>query len=212
LGKVIDIGCGDDPVTPRAELFDVQHGDANYISRIRDKESYDCVYSSHSLEHMEDVEHALKEWWLLVKPGGHMVLVVPDEDLYEQGFWPSCFNGDHKYTFTTKMKCNPSPVSKRLPDLLNQLEGCELIDIRVQDHEYKKFLQVRRATPFGRNLLEQYRRLCRKLDGTAPLEGTFLAIARYAFNMLGMPIDQTQGEALAQIQAVVRKRSGGNAC
>ena len=36
----------------------------------------------------------------MVKPGGHLIITVPDEDLYEKGFWPSRFNPSHKWSFT----------------------------------------------------------------------------------------------------------------
>jgi predicted SAM-dependent methyltransferase len=50
-GTGIDIGCGSDPVTPTAERFDREHGNANHASRyIRNQ--FDFVYSSHCLEHM----------------------------------------------------------------------------------------------------------------------------------------------------------------
>jgi hypothetical protein len=45
---------------------------------------------------MHDPEAALRQWWALVRPGGYLVVVVPHEDLYEQGMWPSAFNSDHK--------------------------------------------------------------------------------------------------------------------
>jgi hypothetical protein len=43
---------------------------------------------------------------------------VPDEDLYEQGIWPSEFNVDHKHTFTICKARSWSPVSINLTDLL----------------------------------------------------------------------------------------------
>ena len=49
---------------------------------------------------MRDPRSAIAQWWGLVKPGGVLFVIVPDEDLYEQGFWPSRFNCDHKWTFT----------------------------------------------------------------------------------------------------------------
>ena len=58
-GKVIDIGGGSDKVTENTEVFDLEHGDAQHILKYKDKESYDCVYSSHCLEHMKDVPLAL---------------------------------------------------------------------------------------------------------------------------------------------------------
>ena len=82
-GSVIDIGCGSDPISPSARCFDIDDGDANYITKFI-HETYDCVYSSHCLEHMVDAKLALNEWWKLVKPGGYLILIVPDEDLYEQ--------------------------------------------------------------------------------------------------------------------------------
>jgi hypothetical protein len=38
---------------------------------------------------MEDVSLAISQWWSLVKVCGYLILVVPDEDLYKQGVWPS---------------------------------------------------------------------------------------------------------------------------
>src|ERR1700730_16888727 len=84
-GAVIDIGCGLDPIVAHAEPFDLQHGDAQEIAALRPNAAYDAVCSSHCLEHMRDVPKALEQWWALVRDGGYLVLVVPDEDLYEQG-------------------------------------------------------------------------------------------------------------------------------
>ena len=62
-GSVLDIGGGDDPVVKHAEVFDLIHGDAQHILDYKKKESYDCVNSSHCLEHMKDVPSALSQWW-----------------------------------------------------------------------------------------------------------------------------------------------------
>src|SRR5207248_8033308 len=98
-GKVIDSGSGKDLVTPQAEPFDKQHGDANHVLQYLKAGTYDCVHSAHCLEHMFHPNETLQEWWGLVRPGGHLIVVVPHEDLYEQGIWPSIFNLDHKATF-----------------------------------------------------------------------------------------------------------------
>src|SRR5271166_2368833 len=87
-GRVIDIGCGDDLVVPHAVPFDLAHGDAQWILNYFEAGSFDCVHSSHCLEHMRDATLALAQWWGLVRPGGHLIIVVPHEDLYEQGAWP----------------------------------------------------------------------------------------------------------------------------
>ena len=46
--------------------------------------TYDFVHSSHCLEHMRDPARAMHNWLRILKPGGHLVCLVPDEDLYEQ--------------------------------------------------------------------------------------------------------------------------------
>ena len=99
MGKVLDIGAGNDPVNTHAVIFDQQHGDANHIDNYFEAESFDTVHSSHCLEHMRDPVMALQKWWSLVKSQGFLITVVPDEDLYEQGIWPSFFNHDHVSTF-----------------------------------------------------------------------------------------------------------------
>jgi hypothetical protein len=59
---------------------------------------------------MANPESALSQWWSLVKPGGYLIVVVPHEDLYEQGIWPSRFNSDHKATFQLGAVSKFSPV------------------------------------------------------------------------------------------------------
>ena len=88
-GKGIDIGCGKDPVTEECQKFDVEDGDANEITKYVQSTEYDYVFSSHCLEHMKDPKLTLKDWWKLIRNGGTMIIIVPDEDLYEQGYWPS---------------------------------------------------------------------------------------------------------------------------
>ena len=94
-GRVLDIGAGPDLVCPHAQAFDQEHGDANKIDAYFEAESFDTVHSNHSLEHMLDPVQALHRWWSLVKSGGFMIVVVPDEYLYEQNMWPSFFSPEH---------------------------------------------------------------------------------------------------------------------
>ncbi len=139
-GRGIDIGCGPDPVHRRVRRFDHWQGDANRITKYV-REQFDYVYSSHCLEHMDNPRAALREWWKLVKPGGHLFLIVPDEDLYEQGVFPSRFNSDHKATFTIAKAHSWSPVSINVLDLVRRLPGAELVSIVLQDHGYDRSLQ-----------------------------------------------------------------------
>ena len=85
---------------------------------------------------MEDVSLAISQWWSLVRVGGYLVLVVPDEDLYEQGVWPSMFNSDHKHTFTISKTDSWSPVSVNIKEMLTMLDGAKTLSIGLQDDGY----------------------------------------------------------------------------
>lgn len=199
-GKGIDIGCGVDPVFPGVECFDQPQGDAN---RITDHVQglYDFVFSSHCLEHMRDPRAALSEWYKLVRPGGHMVVLVPDEDLYEQGCFPSIFNGDHKFTFTLAKASSWSPRSINVYELARATGG-EVVSLALQDHGYDRRLQRHAPGEWSQFLGRLFRKACRVIRAS---HGQNL-LAR-VFSAAGAVIDQTlmDGTRLAQIQIVIRR-------
>lgn len=204
-GRVLDIGCGGDPVTPRAVPFDKPQGDANNILDYLAPESFDCVHSSHALEHMRDVPKAFRDWWALVKPGGFMITVVPDEDLYEQGNWPSLFNSDHKATFRLDRATSWSPVSYDLRQLAEDLPNCTIVDARVQSDGYDHALTSRRPGVIGRALLRLASLRYRILWRLGVRNEAALTMFDRIENRMGRPIDQTLGRAMAQIQIILRK-------
>ena len=201
-GRGIDIGCGPDPVSPGARRFDLEHGDANVISQFI-QEQFDFVYSSHCLEHMHDPRTALLEWWKLVKPGGYLFVTVPDEDLYEQGVFPSRFNDDHKATFTLSKSSSWSALSHNVFDLARSLPGGEIQSLQLQDRGYD-----RRLLCFGSkrpNLLSKLMgRLYVVLSKTCS-ESSLLDLRRLLAPYY--PVDQTSHpyRAQAQIQLIVKK-------
>jgi len=99
LGKGLDIGYGGDLLAANCIGYDFEHGDASNIKRYKD-ESFDYVYSSHTLEHLARPAEALGNWWRLVKRGGYLIIYVPHRDLYEKkADLPSQWNPDHKHIF-----------------------------------------------------------------------------------------------------------------
>lgn len=42
---------------------------------------YDMVLASHTLEHIANPIKAMKEWIRVIRPGGHMVLILPEKSL-----------------------------------------------------------------------------------------------------------------------------------
>jgi ADP-heptose:LPS heptosyltransferase len=103
-GRVLEIGCGTEKAFPHFIGYDSGHhfgkgaadvlGDAADLSLFAD-ESFDAVFSSHVLEHMEDMRSALNEWCRVIKPGGHLCLYVPSANLYPKCGEPGA-NPDHK--------------------------------------------------------------------------------------------------------------------
>jgi SAM-dependent methyltransferase len=202
-GDGIDIGAGADLIVPNAVGFDLEQGDANRIDEYIHRQ-FDFVFSSHCLEHMYDPVDAIKRWWSLVKPGGYMILLVPDEDLYEQGYWPSLFNSDHKNTFTLKSEKSWSPVSVNVYTLVATLSECKVIDIQLQSNGYQKN-KIRRKF-HSRNGVIFRRKFAKKISKIFWLFGAKKFIRNWLEDLLQVPIDQTSfNNALAQIQIRLQK-------
>ena len=145
VGNGIDIGCDRDCLDQHKDLFtniisvhpwDLPDGDAQFMESVEDN-TYDFVVSSHCLEHINDPIEAFKNWIRICKPGGHIVITVPEEDLYEQGHYPFKFNGDHKTSWTIYKKTSWSPrsynVISMLTDLIDQIQ---IIKIEILDEHY----------------------------------------------------------------------------
>jgi len=203
-GKVLDIGAGNDPVNTHAVIFDQQHGDANHIDKYFEAESFDTVHSSHCLEHMRDPVMALQKWWSLVKSQGFLITVVPDEDLYEQGIWPSFFNHDHVSTFQMGKKSSWSPVSFDLVSLHLALPGALLISSERHDQHYDPDLLFKAVSP-PKRLKHPLKFVWSILKRLTPSESKVrLAFQKWLVQQ-GYPFDQTTGKALAQLQVVIQK-------
>jgi SAM-dependent methyltransferase len=139
VGEGLDIGGAPDPLALYRELFpgiaavrtwDRDDGDAQFMEDVPD-EAFDFVHSSHCLEHLHDPMEGLHNWLRIVRPNGHLIVTVPDEDLYEQGVFPSSFNQDHKWTFTVNKARSWSSCSLNLLDLLRDL-GADADVVRLE--------------------------------------------------------------------------------
>jgi SAM-dependent methyltransferase len=146
VGAGLDIGAGTDALSQFYEFFplmthcrawDVGDGDAQYLDSI-DDEILDFVHSAHCLEHLVDPQVALSNWLRVLKPGGHLICLIPDEDLYEQGVFPSTFNADHKHTFTIAKAGSWSRQSINVLDMLGRVAGqAEIKKIELLDATYR---------------------------------------------------------------------------
>ena len=109
------------------------YGNATDLKMFAD-DTMDFVFSSHLLDHLDDTEAALSEWWRVIKTGGHLVLYLPHKDYYpnigEKGA-----NPDHKHDFL------PDDIIK----IMRKLSGWEMLENQERDQgqEYS-FFQVYR--------------------------------------------------------------------
>ena len=89
-GLGLDLGCG--PQKPYAHFIGIdliRHNAAapDIVCGVEDlsiftDESMDFAFSSHCLEHLEDTEAVLREWFRVIKPGGYLVLYLPHKAYY----------------------------------------------------------------------------------------------------------------------------------
>ena len=164
VGDGIDIGAGSDSLSNYREFFpgmgtvqdwDLPDGDAQLMESVPDR-SYNWIHSSHCLEHMRDPVEAMRNWSRILKYGGHMILLVPDEDLYEQSVFPSRFNGDHKTTWTIQKDSSWSPVSVSCTSFLANFPELEILKLELLDASYRYSVknQDQTLTPIGESAIE----------------------------------------------------------
>ena len=93
--RVLDIGCGNDKIVPWAVGVDDGSETRDTTADVKVNAERDCtlfnlatppfdvVFSSHTLEHMKaPIVETLRMWILCVKPGGLLILYLPDENKY----------------------------------------------------------------------------------------------------------------------------------
>lgn len=147
VGDGIDVGAGPDPLAQHWELFPLMascrpwdtiygDGDGAKLDGVADA-SLDFVVSAHCLEHVASPIEALTNWLRVLKPEGHLILIVPDEDRYEGGVWPSTHNPDHKHTFTIHKPIRSwSPASRNLFGLVTMFKDVEVLKVEVLDEQH----------------------------------------------------------------------------
>ncbi len=115
VGHGLDVGCGCAKTTPGAIGVDLVPGGemGRFGSQILRPSaadvcasgdampmfadgSMDFVVARHNLEHYVDVVKTLQEWWRVLKPGGTLVLVLPDDEALDT----ITLDPTHKHAFT----------------------------------------------------------------------------------------------------------------
>lgn len=103
-GDGADLGFGGDAINETALRVDLPQpyatgvqptqltGDAADLRWFKDG-VLDYVYSSHLLEDFQDTRAVLREWLRVIRPGGHLVILCPDETRYRM----HCDTTGHPY-------------------------------------------------------------------------------------------------------------------
>jgi len=107
-GIGLDLGCGHEKINPATAIGIDAGGNAANINidlskpdalKIFSDEYFDYVFSSHLLEDFYDTETALREWWRVIKPGGHLILYLPHKYFYPDFKDDPGVNPNHKHNF-----------------------------------------------------------------------------------------------------------------
>lgn len=141
VGNGVDIGAGGKPVVPHAIAFDLppeQYGQYHSgltpdrviqwggdCHKLPFKDSVcDFVFSSHLIEDFLDWNPLLREWVRVIKPGGHLVILLPDKKLWNEaiarGQPPNCAHKHESYV-------------GELSEYARRMGGLQIIEDRLAD-------------------------------------------------------------------------------
>ena len=136
-GSGIDIGCQHDPIDESFRKWDLifGDGDATFMEGIEDG-TYQTVYASHVLEHLENPAEGVRNWYRITASGGHLIILVPHRDLYEKKErLPSNWNFDHKSYWLPDR--SEEPDTKCFKDvILEAVPDADIISYKVLDADY----------------------------------------------------------------------------
>jgi SAM-dependent methyltransferase len=178
--NILDIGYkgGDpdaEPITETAVGVDLDFPSYDGRRLPFADESQDAVFASHCLEHIEEYQMVLAEWYRVLKSGGYMIVAVPHRDLYERkANLPSFFNGSHKRFYTPATLLDEIEVSlppggyrvRSLRDIDDGFDysippkvhakGCYEIELVLQKIAKPPYADSLRPKLFASKLIELY--------------------------------------------------------
>ena len=123
--KVIyDLGCSTFKTIDRAIGVDIENKEGvDLVSSIDDlptvaNDSVDVILASHIIEHLADTGKLLKEWHRILKPGGRIVFILPDDEVVDT-LSPPLSNGLHLQAFTRQ----------QWADTVKKFDGLEMTEL-----------------------------------------------------------------------------------
>jgi hypothetical protein len=144
-GEGLHIGPGSDPLLKHhyplcsnITLCNIAEPNINNdnIKNTLNNKKFDFVYATSLAVYEDEPFDVINHWLQFVQSRGHLVLTVPDEDLYEQGNFPSIFNNTHKKTFSIYKKESWSGRHYNFLDLIQKLNNVSCRKIELIDSNY----------------------------------------------------------------------------
>jgi len=121
---IYDLGCSIFKTLDKAIGVDIENKEGvDLVSSVDDlpminDNSVDVVLASHILEHMFDTYKTLKEWHRILKPGGRIIFILPDDERIDT-LNPMLSGGCHLRTFT----------QKKLASIIEIFDGLEIEEL-----------------------------------------------------------------------------------
>lgn len=102
---------------------------------------FDFVYATNLPYYEDEPLLVIKHWLNFVSSKGYLVFTVPDEDLYEQGNFPSIFNNSHKRTFSIYKQLSWSGRHYNILDIIQRLNNvtCRKIELIDSNYDYSLY-------------------------------------------------------------------------
>ena len=156
IGRGIDLGPGSEPLAgfagafPAITALDTAAWPPEHLEALPGlaDDSYDFVHSDLSLAIVKNCFAALQRWFALVRPGGHLILRVPDEDMAGRGLYPNPLAPEWKWTFTIYKRQSWSAKSINLVNLIMTLgEAAEIKRLLSLDGEMDFSAPIDFGTP-----------------------------------------------------------------
>lgn len=144
-GDGLHINPGDDPIkaknfpcvdsVDRITLTPLTIEKDKLEEKLENKQ-YDFVFAGNIAGYEDEPLEVIKHYLKAVKPKGHLILTFPDEDLYEQGNFPSIFNPGHKKTFSIYKQESWSGKHYNILDIIDNIDEASCRKIELVDTNY----------------------------------------------------------------------------
>jgi SAM-dependent methyltransferase len=117
--------------------------DGTDINKVGDS-SYDFCFASHSLEHIANPLKAVKEWLRITKPGGHIILILPEKS--------ACFDHKRSYSLFSTLK---SQYEKNVGE-----DDLSTLPEILRNHDLRMDPPAGNLEQFTRRSLDNYNNRC----------------------------------------------------